>query len=343
MKNYLFLLAIILFASPIFAQVPKESVQSYEAGYEQLRIVDEARKRPVHLDVWYPTTVKEKEHNYGFSKGKVAFRASLTAEQLPIVLLSHGAMVAASNYSWLAEYLSRRGYVVLGVSHFGESMVFGLDSINPASVTRFGDRTRDLNFALDYLIEKSKYAPKLDANRIGAIGHSLGGASVLMINGATFSAKKLAEYCAQPKTSIKDKGCAYGRTVEADEQRVVPAKSTRSFKALVALDPAVGKGFANKALKTVQTPTLIIGSVKNDFLPFDSHAGYLAKRIKNSEVVKLGNGEGHFVYLDKCNLPIAAMGIPLCIDGKGVDRNAVHLKLAGTIEQFLRHQFSVGM
>jgi predicted dienelactone hydrolase len=341
MKNHLLLVAIILFASPVFAQVPNKSVQTYEAGYEQLRIVDEARKRPVHLDIWYPAAAKEKEHNYGFSKGTVAFGASLTAKQLPIILLSHGAMGAALNYSWLAEYLSRRGYVVLGVSHFGESMVFGPDSIDPASVSRFGDRTRDLNFALEYLIEKSKYAPNLDASRVGAIGHSSGGATVLMIGGAEFSAKNLAEYCGK-KAPINDKGCAYPRSVETDEQRIVPMKSTRPFKALVALDPAVGQGFAKNALKSIKTPTLIIGSVKNDFLPFDSHAGYLAKRIKNSELVKLDNGEGHFIYLDECNLPVKVMGIPLCTDGKGVDRNAAHLKLADTIEQFLSRQFSVG-
>lgn len=82
--------------------------------------------------------------------------------------------------------------------------------------------------------------------------------------------------------------------------------------------------------------------MKNDFLPFDSPAGYLAKRMKNAEVVKLGNEEGHFIYLDECNLPIKVMGIPLCTDGKGVDRNAVHLKLAVTIEHFLSRQFSVG-
>lgn len=341
MKNYLFLLATILFTSPIFAQIPDKSVQTYEAGYEQLRIVDEARKRPVHLDIWYPTAAKEKEHNYGFSKGKVAFGASLTTKQLPIVLLSHGAMGAASNYSWLAEYLARRGSLVLGVSHFGESMVFGPDSIDPGSVTRFGDRTRDLNFALDYLIEKSKYAPNLDAKRIGAVGHSSGGATVLMIGGAEFSAKNLAEYCGK-KTSGNDKGCAYPRSVETDEQRIVSAKSTRSFKALIALDPAVGPGFTKNTLEFIETPTLIIGSVKNDFLPFDSHAGYLAKQIKNFEIVKLDNGEGHFIYLDECNLPVKVMGIPLCTDGKGVDRNAAHLKLAAIIGQFLSRRFSVG-
>ena len=29
--------------------------QQRSAGYQTQRIVDEARKRPIHLDIWYPT------------------------------------------------------------------------------------------------------------------------------------------------------------------------------------------------------------------------------------------------------------------------------------------------
>jgi predicted dienelactone hydrolase len=325
MKHLFLLPVILLFVAQPFAQ---------NAGYEVLRITDESRKRPVQIDVWYPTTETEKEYNYGFSKGDVADKASITAKKLPLILFSHGAMGAASNYSWIAEYLARKNYLVIGVSHFGESPVFGFDSIDAASVARFGDRTQDLNFALEFIVERSKYAENVDSKRIGAIGHSSGGASVLMINGAEFSPKKLVEYCQRSKPG-DDKGCDYPRGVETDIKRFMPTKSNRVFKAIVALDPAVGQGFTKNGLKSSITPTLIIGSVKNDFLPFKFHSEYLAKQIKNSEIIRLDNREGHFVYLDECSLPIKIMGIPLCTDANGVDRKAVHTKLAIAIEQFL--------
>ncbi|MET0166583.1 MAG: hypothetical protein ABW318_16455, partial [Vicinamibacterales bacterium] len=131
------------------AGVTTGSAQDFAAGYQVIRVVDAARNRQIHLDVWYPTLEQEKTHTYGLSAGRVAPEATLTGTRLPLVVLSHGAMGAASNYSWLAEYLARRGNVVLGVSHFGESPVFGPDSVDVASVARFGDRTRDVNYAVD--------------------------------------------------------------------------------------------------------------------------------------------------------------------------------------------------
>ncbi len=183
--------------------------QQFSAGYEVLRIEYAVTDRPIHLDVWYPVTGQPEEpHNYGFSVGSVVLGAPVTGDDLPVVLLSHGAMGSASNYSWIAEHLARRGYVVLGVSHYGESPVFGQDSVDPTSVARFGDRTRDLNFALDYLVSRSRYAARVDPDRVGAIGHSSGGATVMMLAGGQFSAGRLAAYCAS-EAGATDKGCGY--------------------------------------------------------------------------------------------------------------------------------------
>lgn len=136
--------------------------QQLSAGYQSQRIVDDARKRPIHLDIWYPTAAQpEQPHRYGLSIGRVVPGGELAGERLPVVLLSHGAMGSATNYSWLAEHLARRGYVVLGVSHIGESPVFGADSLDPAAVGRFGDRTQDLNTALAYLLERSPFTAGL--------------------------------------------------------------------------------------------------------------------------------------------------------------------------------------
>src|SRR5215475_2259089 len=118
MKSYLSLLMGVLFAVPMLGQTPNKPQQVGSAGYEQQRIGDESRDRPIQLDIWYPASAQEREHNYGISKGSVAEGAPVVGTRRPVVLLSHGSMGAASNYSWLAEYLARHGYVVLGVSHY---------------------------------------------------------------------------------------------------------------------------------------------------------------------------------------------------------------------------------
>ena len=115
--------AIVTFAAAVASQALVAQDQAgtrYRAGYEALRITDPARSRPIQLDIWYPADGDEATHRYGLSSGRVVAGAPVFAGRFPVVLLSHGALGSASNYSWIAERLARAAFVVVGVSHFGE-------------------------------------------------------------------------------------------------------------------------------------------------------------------------------------------------------------------------------
>ena len=299
------------------------------AGYDTQRIAD-VSGRLIQLDVWYPATAAEQAQSYNFGMGSVAKGAALAGGKLPVILLSHGAMGAASNYSWIAEPLARHGYVVLGVSHFGESPAFGPATMNPANVAHFGDRTRDINAALDFLVSKSAYASHIDLQRLGALGHSSGGATVLMLSGASFSMADIQTYCAAARAT--DKGCQYPVGALSSDQAPVP--SPRSIKAMVLMDPAAGPGFTEASLRALKTPALVIGSIDDDFLPFAAHAGRISDLLGSAETLRLTEGEGHFVYVDRCSLPINVMGVKLCTDRAGVDRDATHAMLVPQILSF---------
>jgi predicted dienelactone hydrolase len=311
------------------ATTPPRPKADVSAGYDTQRIAD-ANGRLIQLDVWYPTTATEQPHSYNFGIGSVAKGAAVAGDALPVVILSHGSMGAASNYSWIAEPLARHGYVVLGVSHYGESPVFGPATINPVNVSHFGDRTRDTSFALDFLLSRSGYASHVDPKRIGAIGHSAGGATVLMLAGAPFSMADMRPYCAQARAT--DKGCQYPVGTPSTDQAPVP--SPTPIKAFVVMDPAAGPAFSETRLPALTTPALVIGSVDNDFLPFAAHAGRVGDLLGAAETIRLTSGEGHFVYVDRCSLPINVMGVKLCTDRDGVDRDATHAKLAPQILAF---------
>ena len=231
--------------------IPEISAQTYAAGYEVLRIID--RDRPIQLDVWYPSLgANETEHDYGLSIGRVASGAEVSSENMPVVLLSHGAMGAAANYSWIAEHLARHGFLVVGVSHFGESPVFGRDSVRLESASRFDERTRDLDNALQFVFERSRYASRIDKERFAAIGHSSGGASVLMLAGVEFSPALLTAHCGS-SAAAADKGCQYPSS-DADVTAQTLTTSSRRPKALVVMDPAVGPGFSDSALQALSYP-----------------------------------------------------------------------------------------
>ncbi len=113
-----------------------------------------------------------------------------------------------------------------------------------------------------------------------------------------------------------------------------PVPSPLPIKALVLMDPAAGPGFTQAGLHALLTPTLVIGSVDDDFLPFAAHAGRIGDLLGSAETVRLAGGEGHFVYVDRCSLPIVVMGVKLCTDRPGVDRDATHAKLVPQILSF---------
>ena len=126
----------------------------FVCGYRAIRARDEARDRPVAMDVWYPAASPDGEvpHDYGLGAGSIAEGAEAAGGPFPVILLSHGAFGSARNYAWIAEHLARRGHVVCGVSHFGESYVYGAETIDPTVAADVGSRALDCSFALDHLL-----------------------------------------------------------------------------------------------------------------------------------------------------------------------------------------------
>ena len=308
------------------------------AGHRIMRTADEARARPILIDAWYPAAADavETDHDYGLGRGHVAEGAPAIDARCPVILLSHGAFGAAANYSWIAEHLACRGYLVVGVSHFLESYMYGPETIDPTSATRPWLRPRDCSFALDHVMRQPPFDRCVDVTRVGALGHSSGGATVIALAGAVYDPVAMERYCASDAARL-DRGCAYSRgappTAGADEAAFLSYKDAR-VKAVVALDPALGPGHTEASLAGVSVPVHIVGAVDNDFLPFESHAAHYARGIPGASLTRLASGEGHFVFLDVCDADREANGVPLCRDRSGVDRSRVHAMLADVITGF---------
>jgi predicted dienelactone hydrolase len=316
-------------------------ISAHPAGHQLIRFDDKARERPVLVDAWYPAQpgTLEVEHTYGLGRGRVAEGASVADGGRPVIVLSHGAFGAANNYAWVGEHLARRGYLVIGVSHFGESYMYGPETIDSASATRPWTRPQDCSFALDAMARHATFGSIVDDSRVGAIGHSSGGATVIQLGGATYDPSAMERYCSSA-VGI-DRGCGYA--VGAPALSTLGDEARRSYRdprvrAIVAMDPALGPGHGTASLAAVNVPVHIVGAVDNDFLPFEAHAGHYARWIPRASLTRLEGGEGHFAYLDVCSADREANGVPLCRDRPGVDRFALHERLAAIItDAFDRH------
>jgi predicted dienelactone hydrolase len=314
-------------------------MSTYPVGYTILNTHDLSRGRPVIIDTWYPATqtARETPHDYGLGRGQVAERAPpATGVLLPVIVLSHGAFGSARNYSWIGQYLAGNGYIVAGVSHFGESPVYGPETVDPASALQPWLRPQDCTFALDYLLGQSEFRQIADSSRIGALGHSSGGATVIALGGAVFDPIAMQQYCRSDSTE-SDRGCGYARGAEPARpgETVVrgPCRDKR-IRAIVALDPALGPGYDAASLSPVSVPVHIIAAVKNDFLPFEHHAGRYASLIPGAFLTRLDHGEGHFIFLDVCHSGLEANTVALCKDRPGIHRAEVHRRLMVIIRNF---------
>lgn len=310
-----------------------------EAGFQSEQLTDPARDRPILIDWWYPVAGHTAEpYHYGLAQGLVVPSGPIATGRHPLVLMSHGAMGAARDYSWLSEALARSGFLVAGVSHFGESYLYGLENIDPEAVLRSWERPLDVSAALTFIETGSSFRDNVDMNRVGFAGHSSGGATAMQLAGARFDGRRIAEYCSSAEAA-DDRGCDYARNAEIPENAEDETPPPGDFadpriRAFVALDPALGPGFSDFTAVDPDLRVLIVGSVDNDFLPFDRHAEHFAANLPAAETCWLREGEGHFIYLNSAESDLEANGVPLFVDQPGVSREAVHQDLQQRIVRF---------
>ncbi len=139
------------------------------------------------MAVWYPEAHSPDGH---------------AGERFPLVLFSHGLDGCGTQSVFFTESLAGAGYVVAAPDHRDASCsVEGrriprvhlprLSFANPRAWkdTTYADRREDLENALDWILRSEDFEPMIDASRIGAAGHSLGGYAVLGLAGARESWK----------------------------------------------------------------------------------------------------------------------------------------------------------
>ncbi|MEO1068995.1 MAG: alpha/beta fold hydrolase [Cyanobacteria bacterium J06638_6] len=128
-----------------------------------------------------------------------------TSSAAPVVMISHGWGSSKESFAFLAQHLASHGFAVAVPEHVGSDRIFqqrflaGLidEDIPPRE---YIDRPLDITDTLDELarrsVEPGPYQGRFDLERVGIIGHSLGGYTALAIAGATINYPLLQQGCA---------------------------------------------------------------------------------------------------------------------------------------------------
>jgi len=119
------------------------------------------------------------------------FSQSELTDKAPLVLITHGFGETYESYDYLAEHLASYGYIVISINH-EDSDKATLDKEGLKSLTNpelFETRPQDVQFVLDQVlsnkIDNNLLKNKVDVDKIGIAGHSLGSTTSLQMIGLT--------------------------------------------------------------------------------------------------------------------------------------------------------------
>ena len=287
--------------------------------------------RPSKINIWYP------QGDCSANAASLCLaEAAVTAK---VVVFSHGTMGSAEEYSWLGTSLAAAGLIVVGVNHYGESRIYGQETRDPRSSALTWQRAQDISALLTRLARETVFQRAVDWTNVVAIGHSAGGQTVSLLAGARFDLRQLIDFCASAAAKA-DVSCNYGRNLGSAPEQFIKLYNglyqDNRVKKIVLLDPALGSALLQASLRDIALPSLVVGAVQNDFLPWENHGARYAAGLGGVQTILLNGGEGHFIFIDACHHKIQVMGVPLCEDRPGVDRAAVQLALAPRIVDFVR-------
>lgn len=320
-----------------------------ETAFRQLRI-DENSSRPLDVAIWYPTQQTGKTETVGENivfSGTAAIRDAQPAIGAhPLLLVSHGYGGNWRNLNWLAQQMAAQGYIVAAADHPGTTT----RDKTPQAAQQLWQRPQDLRRVLDKLIATPALAGGVDQQRIAALGHSLGGWTVLALAGGRFDSQRFLADC-QAHRMLSS--CKLTATLGIDQATAAArlAENMRDprIKAVVSLDLGLARGFTPESLQQIGIPVLIMAAqADSDELPARLESGYLAQYIPAIKQRYISvNGATHFSFMQICKPGAEALieaqdpgeGI-VCRDGGEFHRAEIHQRLIDEISSFLQHSLA---
>lgn len=310
-------------------------------GFRRARIADASR--PLDVAIWYPTDAAGASalvvDSAVFVGEPVQEGAPTAAGRHRLVVLSHGYSGNWTNQAWLAVALAKQGYVVAALNHPGTTSR-DMDKAR-AGLT---DRPRDLSRLIDFLTTDPAWSGAVEAGNVAAIGHSLGGWTVIALAGGRFDPARSDSDC---RDHANLAACRVGRETGAGQgfailQNFDAELRDRRVGAVITLDLGLARGFDPARLAAFAVPVLVIAAGDGDGgIPAALESGYLAEHLPKATTRSLAiPGAAHFSFLPLCKPGAVALleadtpgdGV-VCRDGEDGRRAAVH---AATINEVLR-------
>ncbi|MDJ1506916.1 dienelactone hydrolase [Xanthocytophaga agilis] len=311
-------------------------------GQRTFRFQDAGRNRPVVTEVWYPTSdtlTADDTQRSPFVRDYTVRNGKLPAEKLPLLMLSHGTGGGRLTLEWLAQVLVKGGFIVAAVDHWGNTY----DNKIPVEFVKTWERPLDISFALSALLEDGDFTKVIDPQRIGAIGFSLGGYTVMALAGGRINYPELIQYY---KTTGRKEvetpelpGLArfLNDTTLLTAMKHTPGLKDNRIKAIFAIAPALGAGFTQKSqLSSITCPVYIVGMHNDQLAPVLHNARHYHQLIPHSFYYEFSGAAGHYVALAEASNELQTAVPDIFADPATVNRHQIHGKISRLAATFFK-------
>jgi predicted dienelactone hydrolase len=324
-------LATLLLASQAYAA---------EFGWMQIQVAGDTPDEPITVALYYPTAAAPQSIPMGPFTLDVAMRGEPAARVNALILLSHSTGGSELGHSVLAEALARNGYLVAALRHPGDN--WQERSLLQKSPERFfEERPRQASRVIDAILADPRWKERIVADgrgpRVGALGHSAGGYTVLALAGAEPDLTRISQHC-QTEASADPIFCGMRQsTAAAPPPRAAFPLRDQRVRAIVAMAP-VGVPLTAESLRAVQPVTMIYEAELDRFLVPRFHAEWVAKNLPAAHLHRVPNA-WHFAFMDQPSMSIPTEDGDVAANPPGFDRQAFLKQLGTEITAFLNDAF----
>ncbi len=168
------------------------------------------------------------------------------AQPVPVVLFSHGVGQTGRSLLYLGEFLASQGIAAAVITH----------PTTPA-LAEFQERPQDIQRVLANLAQHPLHR-RLDLNRVGLLGYSLGGYTVLVAAGAQPQFPELQRRC-QDQLALLNLSLVLLQCHALAHSPWPPVPPDPRIRAVMAINPAIGGILGAAGLATVRAPVMLVG------------------------------------------------------------------------------------
>lgn len=268
-----------------------EQPGAFGVGRTTVNLADQKRPgRTLTTDIWYPI-----KPGTGTEPSLYQFDASIPAFDLnvakanaalspggpfPLVVFSHGSPSIRYQSLFFMELLASHGFVVAAPDHAGDSAVDALRGSLAGPAETAANRPADISFVIDALLggdvaDPPGLAAAVDPKRVGIVGHSRGGDTVLAVAG--------------------------GRSGVPRDERV---------DAVLAWTP-LSAAAPDESLASIDVPTMLFGATLDDVTPIEPNVERPWNLVVGRPLYRVDLlGGGHDQFTNVCEFRAAADANP---------------------------------